>query len=257
MYLSFVTVLSGLVGAGPTSDLLDQHDLVWEKAPSRWLDGIPLGNGHIGAMVWAAPGAAGEVTALRFTLDRYDAWETRGYVLGEGDITYRELRQLVAEGKREEATQCLMELRRKRGPSEPFPTRLPLPRMEISFGAPIAWEEARLSLRKGTLALKLRVADRPVSLTVAAHADGNAFVLDLQGELDAAPTVRIGLDHLDENAKKLLRGWGYPEPAMAAGEGSGSLFDGNAGGVRLRRGMGTSVPRQGCADLRRAGVERG
>ena len=32
--------------------LLRRHDLVYERAAPQWLEGIPLANGQIGAMVW-------------------------------------------------------------------------------------------------------------------------------------------------------------------------------------------------------------
>jgi len=31
---------------------LAKHDMIWEASGQRWLDGLPLGNGHIGAMLW-------------------------------------------------------------------------------------------------------------------------------------------------------------------------------------------------------------
>ena len=54
-----------------TLPALDSHDPVWEVPPKRWLDGIPLANGDMGAMIW------GDGSPLKITLDKYDAWETR------------------------------------------------------------------------------------------------------------------------------------------------------------------------------------
>ncbi|OHB78170.1 MAG: hypothetical protein A2W31_17795 [Planctomycetes bacterium RBG_16_64_10] len=67
--------------AVPDRELLDQHDPVWEVPPINWLDGIPLANGHIGALVW------GTGQPLRVTLDKYDAWERREYILTDRDPT--------------------------------------------------------------------------------------------------------------------------------------------------------------------------
>jgi alpha-L-fucosidase 2 len=50
---------------------LSQHDLVYEQAPREWEEGIPLGNGDMGALIW------GDGAPLRITLDKYDVWETR------------------------------------------------------------------------------------------------------------------------------------------------------------------------------------
>ena len=34
--------------------LLRQHDFIYERAPMKWLEGIPLANGNMGVMLWGA-----------------------------------------------------------------------------------------------------------------------------------------------------------------------------------------------------------
>jgi len=47
------------------------HDLVFTQLPGSWDEGIPLGNGMLGALIWQKDGK------LRFSLDRADLWDLR------------------------------------------------------------------------------------------------------------------------------------------------------------------------------------
>lgn len=50
---------------------LSDHDLVFTKLASTWDEGIPLGNGMLGALVWK------KGKNLRISLDRADLWDLR------------------------------------------------------------------------------------------------------------------------------------------------------------------------------------
>lgn len=92
---SSLLLLASCAAAIPVSqDFLNAHDPIWEAAPQRWLTGIPLANGDIGALIW------GDGSPLKITLDKYDAWETREVPL---DLTYQQLRKMVQEEKKTEA----------------------------------------------------------------------------------------------------------------------------------------------------------
>jgi len=47
------------------------HDLKFDQLPLSWDEGIPLGNGMLGALIWEKEGK------LRFSLDRADLWDLR------------------------------------------------------------------------------------------------------------------------------------------------------------------------------------
>ncbi len=47
------------------------HDLHFDRLPTSWDEGIPLGNGILGALVWQKDGK------LRISLDRADLWDLR------------------------------------------------------------------------------------------------------------------------------------------------------------------------------------
>ena len=56
------------------------HDLVFEELAESWDEGIPLGNGMMGALVWEKDGR------IRIALDRADLWDLRptGNIYEEG-----------------------------------------------------------------------------------------------------------------------------------------------------------------------------
>ncbi len=47
------------------------HDLTFDYLPKTWDEGIPLGNGMLGVLIWEKEGK------LRFSLDRADLWDLR------------------------------------------------------------------------------------------------------------------------------------------------------------------------------------
>jgi hypothetical protein len=145
MELTILAVLSCLA-AGPGSGWLDAYDPIWERPPVEWNTGIPLANGHIGALVW------GDGAPLKLTLDAYDAWETREKPLN--GLTYAKLREMVRDGRKEEAEKC-MQTEAIYG-KEPYPTRLPLPRLEISGieGLDAEHFSGRLSLSRAEAEVK-------------------------------------------------------------------------------------------------------
>jgi len=71
-------LLAGLALAGactPTGEKnalpAPRHDLVFDRLASTWDEGIPLGNGLLGALVWK------KGDSLRLSLDRADLWDLR------------------------------------------------------------------------------------------------------------------------------------------------------------------------------------
>lgn len=71
--------------------------IVIEHASKRWEDGMPLGNGKIGCLIW------GTGEPLRFHLDRYDLWDEReAPQTKEPGFCYRNLIKLVRSGDAED-----------------------------------------------------------------------------------------------------------------------------------------------------------
>ncbi len=212
---------------------LSRYDMVWEVAPEQWPSGIPLGNGHIGALIW------GDGAPLKITLDKYDCWELREQVPDPQFFNYAHLRELVEAGAEE---QCDWDLNRAwRLDDRPYPTRLPMPRVEIDLPGAEQFH-ARLNLHSATADGRVghlgpdregressNGREEPVAWS-AWIADGANLVLvslrggDLLTTRDV--TIHVGLDHLDDDAKQTLADWGYDEPETGR--------DGDAHWLRLR-----------------------
>src|SRR5882762_4225594 len=47
------------------------HNLVFDSMASRWDEGIPLGNGWLGTLIWK------KENKIRLSLDRVDCWDDR------------------------------------------------------------------------------------------------------------------------------------------------------------------------------------
>lgn len=77
--------------------MINQHGLYFDKTITKWDEAVPLGNGHLGALVW------GNADALRFSLDRADIWDlTPAPRIFEKDFTYQRIIELVKEKKEDE-----------------------------------------------------------------------------------------------------------------------------------------------------------
>ena len=77
--------------------MTNQHGLHFDKMITKWDEAVPLGNGHLGALVW------GNADALRFSLDRADIWDlTPAPRIFEKDFTYQRIIELVKEKKEDE-----------------------------------------------------------------------------------------------------------------------------------------------------------
>jgi alpha-L-fucosidase 2 len=72
VFLSALLTLFPGLNCGRTGPLTPSAaDLVFEKLPGSWDEGIPLGNGLVGALVWQ------NGRRLRLSLDRADLWDLR------------------------------------------------------------------------------------------------------------------------------------------------------------------------------------
>ncbi len=59
--------ITGIVSAQPKPD----HNIVFDSMATRWDEGIPLGNGWLGALIWK------KENKIRLSLDRVDLWDDR------------------------------------------------------------------------------------------------------------------------------------------------------------------------------------
>lgn len=184
--------------------LLEQHDMLWDSPPEQWLTGIPLANGHIGALIW------GDGSPLKITLDKYDCWELREQVPDPDIYNYRHLRTLVEAGAEKAAKWDMVD--RWRQADKPHPTRLPMPRVELQIPGAETFR-ARLHLMRGCARGSIDSEDGAIIWNAFIPDRANVLLVELETSGRAKlPKVSVSLDHLADEAKQTLRQWGYEEP---------------------------------------------
>ena len=192
-------------------EYLRQHDLLYEKAPLMWEEGIPLANGDMGALLW------GDGNPLKLTLDKYDTWERRFTWPKDKNYNYRTLYTLIKEGRFKEAKDIFQDKPRK---VEPYPARLPLPRMEFFFTEDINDFQARLKLYEALVKGKLYNNEDNLKFELFIHSKLNLGCLRVTYSSSLKlKKIKVGLEHLEEKAKNTLKKWGYPLPEKEEKQG--------------------------------------
>lgn len=103
------------------------HAIHLASPAATWDEGLPLGNGLLGALVW------GDGGPLKLSLDRTDLWDLRPVPEWESpDYTYATVRRWHAEGRHAELTALLESPYR-----HPGPTRIPAGRLELVLGGKV------------------------------------------------------------------------------------------------------------------------
>lgn len=89
-----------------------------------WDEGIPLGNGFMGALIW------GPMEALRFSLDRTDIWDAAPCPETESpEFTFKKLKELAQAGDAQEARRIFSDPYFK-----PLPSKLPGGKIVLDLG---------------------------------------------------------------------------------------------------------------------------
>ncbi|MCK4991745.1 MAG: glycoside hydrolase N-terminal domain-containing protein [Bacteroidales bacterium] len=137
--LSALLVLTNCTSAKP--DLQPSpHDLVFDQLASSWDEGMPLGNGIMGALVWEKDGR------LRIALDRADLWDLRptANVYKEG-INYQWVRKNWEERTYKKVHKALDEYYDKAA----GPSKIPVAALELALDQLGPVESVRLYTHHG------------------------------------------------------------------------------------------------------------
>lgn len=183
---------------------VNAHAITHRAAPRNWHDGLPLGNGTLGAMFW------GDGNPLCLTLDRADLWDLRHNNEYERDpnFSYAVLLRLAAEGRFEEALEVFENRHRRENPVGP--TKISIGRAELAVG----------QMTDYRCALDLATASVQGSLTtVVGEHQVRAFVCHGRSVVclrvsGAPPEVRLTLTPLAEMNESLAQ-LGHPPPESA------------------------------------------
>ncbi|MCX6559233.1 MAG: hypothetical protein NTZ26_01840 [Candidatus Aminicenantes bacterium] len=123
-------------GLGPAP----RHDLVFSSLPLSWDEGLPLGNGMLGELVWK------NGSFLRLSLDRADLWDLRP--MKNLDAPEWKFRWVVEQWKRNDYGPVQKKFDVPYD-AEPAPSKIPAAALEFDIGGWGPVKEARLSLADG------------------------------------------------------------------------------------------------------------
>lgn len=188
---------------------LARHDLVYEDAPEVWHDGIPLGNGSIGAMLW------GDGAPLKITLDHCALWDLRTPRHRDKRYRFDHYKKLFKQGRISEVSD-IFSFRRK----SVVPSRLPPVRFELDFGRSPANYTARLNLAAATAAGKVGFAVGAVRWRAFLAAEEDVLVLKVLPGKHPRVRLRVRTDHLSESARAQMKQRRFPQPCL----GKGTLY---------------------------------
>ncbi len=180
--------------AGPRPE----HGLSYDRPAETWDEGLPLGNGLLGALVW------GDGRPLKISLDRTDLWDlTPIPEFHAEDYRYRQVIDLHRAGRHDALKRMLEDPY-----SRPAPTKIPAGRIELTapdgagfVSAALDLAAARAEVVVGRQVARVRVdALKPVGLI---QLSGHGWRLELVPPPFAEPA---GDDPRD------LGRLGYPAP---------------------------------------------
>jgi len=135
----------------PPAESVARDELWYDKPAGRWLEALPVGNGHLGGMIY------GGIQTERITLSESTAWSgapATGEVNPGALEHLDEIRQLFFAGKYDEAQAlCGKYLV---GHTKNFGTNLPLPEVQFAFDDLREAEQYRRSLSLGDAVAQVR-----------------------------------------------------------------------------------------------------
>lgn len=187
-----------------------KHGLLYTRPATTWDEGLPLGNGILGALVW------GDGNPLKISLDRTDLWDLRSvpeFHLPE--YTYRTVRQWHREGRHAELVR-LLEDPYHRGAA---PTKIPAGRIELTLNNHDGFGEAALDLREAMASVQWEDGTRARAFLHAVQPVGMISITPLPAISVRLIAPPFGGGEADSIAEDDLAQLGYPSPVEMGGEG--------------------------------------
>jgi hypothetical protein len=189
--------------ATAAEDATGGHQIVHRRAPVRWEQGFPLGNGDVGVMFW------GDGGPLAFTLDKSDLWDLRSNndYLSQPQCNYASLVRLV-EGKRFTEVDEIFEKRQRRD-NPVGPTKISIGRAELRLGTPVRYE-CRLELGTATVEGTIETETGRHQVQAFVHRAKNVFCLRVGRMPPGAQLRLVPLAEMNATLAKL----NHPKPQL-------------------------------------------
>ncbi len=141
MRLLLIFLLPAMLTARPNP----RHNLVFDQIPGKWSEGLPLGNGITGCLVWQKDGR------LRLALDRADLWDLRPMKgLDRPEFSYKWVADQVKKGE----YGIVQEYFDAPYEREAGPTKLPGGALEFNTGGPLLKNGVTLDIATGLATIR-------------------------------------------------------------------------------------------------------
>jgi alpha-L-fucosidase 2 len=152
-----------------TAQVSPNHDLVFDKLPTRWDEALPLGNGFLGELIWQ------KGDQLRFSLDHAELWDLRPMEgMNKPEFTYKWVQEQIKKNNYK-AVQQYGDVPYER---EPAPSKIPGAALEIDTKNWGDVTSARLDVQKALAEVKWTGGAK---LTSFVHAENHLGYFRLEG----------------------------------------------------------------------------
>ena len=182
-----------------------RHDLVFDFVPESYFEGLLLGNGDLGAMLWF------EGDCMVLSLDKADIWEHRADQSLEPGMDYATAVQQARDGTFDPSSRLFDP---QRPPDQVWGNNLPVGRVEWQLpSSPLSFS-ARLCIHDAVFSAAVELDTGVLSLVGYVHANENRILVEMEvnGCLEM-PSFQPRAQCLDEPSSKTYReAWKYPEP---------------------------------------------
>jgi alpha-L-fucosidase 2 len=160
-------------------ELLNRHDPIWEKQASQWTEGLLLGNGEMGAVLW------GDGNPFICNLDHTQFWDRNGWTPPVPEnFKWTTFKSALKEGK---LAEVVPSFQRPSGTTH-YPTRLPPSRIEFRFDEEVENNTMKLSLFGAQSHGEFKCGNKTITFRAFLLATLNVFRIEFTG---AKPQLQI------------------------------------------------------------------
>lgn len=193
---------------------IEKHDPIQECTAQKWEQGLALGNGKIGAMVWGG----GEKMPLILSLDQAEIWELRTFQPPK-DKTWSEYKKLLEQNRGTEMEEFMCD------PDKPHPMRIPIGRLELFPTEKVCSHTSRLRLLSGRCEGNIQTENWKIPYAVWVSAKRQLVVFECKknkmhpkwkfvckdNDYILEDSTEATAYHQQIRMSELIKKWGYPQ----------------------------------------------
>ncbi|MCX8065590.1 MAG: glycoside hydrolase N-terminal domain-containing protein [Candidatus Hydrogenedentes bacterium] len=189
--------------------IAQKHSFVYTEMPNSWDEGLPLGNGLLGALIW------GDGSPLKISLDRTDLWDLREVSeFNLPEYNFQTMLKWEKEGRYDDLIKLYEDPY-----NNPAPTKIPAGRLKVAF-------KENANVKRSTLDISNAIAtveyNNGVLIKVLIHATKPLGIILSEGnsvpEVEILPPPFGKLNNEKNLSKDDLRWLDYPPPKIEKGQ---------------------------------------